>query len=391
LSTPDRIGTTERLSVRKSVIHWQFVSIFYNSLCELFICSCTILELCDIVVKQFGTPGLTITLGDTMSDLPKRVRILEEGPREGFQIEKGPIPTSRKIELIDSLSETGLEQIQVTSFVNTKAVPTMADAEEVVKGFKRKPGVRYTGLWLNDKGLERAIATGKLDIRGSLSLTASEKFLLRNQKRTLAQNVEAVRTIIGMFKQYNITINRASIMAAFGCNFEGDISVSRILDMVKQALDLAEESQIKIETLSLADTMAWATPLSIRNIVGAVRSKYPDLELSLHLHDTRGMGIANAYAGMEMGVATFDAAVAGLGGCPFASHAGAAGNVCTEDLVFMCQEMGIETGIDLEKIIQSALLAEEIVGHPLPGTLMKGGSLGKLRQKIVAQSQSNLG
>jgi hydroxymethylglutaryl-CoA lyase len=326
-----------------------------------------------------------------MSDLPKRVRILEEGPREGFQIEKGPIPTSRKIELIDSLSETGLEQIQVTSFVNTKAVPTMADAEEVVKGFTRKPGVRYTGLWLNDKGLERAIATGKLDIRGSLSLTASEKFLLRNQKRTLAQNVEAVRTIIGMFKHYNITINRASIMAAFGCNFEGDISISRVLDMVKQALDLAEESQIKIETLSLADTMAWATPLSIRNVVGAIRSKYPDLELSLHLHDTRGMGIANAYAGMEMGVATFDAAVAGLGGCPFASHAGAAGNVCTEDLVFMCHEMGIETGIDLEKIIESALLAEEIVGHPLPGTLMKGGSLGKLRQKIAAESQANPG
>jgi hydroxymethylglutaryl-CoA lyase len=323
-----------------------------------------------------------------MSDLPKRVKILEEGPREGFQIEKGPIPTSRKIELIDSLSETGLEQIQVTSFVNSKAVPAMADAEEVVKGFTRKPGVRYTGLWLNDKGLERAIATGKLDIRGSLSLTASEKFLLRNQKRTLEQNVEAVRTIIGMFRHYNIPINRASIMAAFGCNFEGDISISRVLDMIKQALDLAEEAQIKIETLSLADTMAWATPLSIRNVVGAVRSKYPDLELSLHLHDTRGMGIANAYAGLEMGVAIFDAAVAGLGGCPFASHAGAAGNVCTEDLVFMCQEMGIETGIDLEKIIQSALLAEEIVGHPLPGTLMKGGSLAKLREKIAGESRA---
>ncbi len=323
-----------------------------------------------------------------MSDLPKRVRILEEGPREGFQIEKGPIPTARKIELIDSLSQTGLEQIQVTSFVNPQAVPTMADADEVARGFTRKPGVRYTGLWLNDKGLERAIATGKLDIRGSLSLTASEKFLLRNQKRTLAQNVEAVRSIIGMFKHYNITVNRASIMAAFGCNFEGDISVARVLEMVKQVFDLAQEADLKIETLSLADTMAWATPMSIRNVVGAVRSKYPDVELSLHLHDTRGMGIANAYAGMEMGVSTFDAAVAGLGGCPFASHAGAAGNVCTEDLVFMCQEMGIETGIDLDKIIESALLAEQIVGHPLPGSVMKGGSLAKLRQKVAAQAQT---
>lgn len=322
-----------------------------------------------------------------MSDLPKRVRILEEGPREGFQIEKGPISTARKIELIDSLSETGLEQIQVTSFVNPNAVPTMADAEEVARGFKRKEGVRYTGLWLNDKGLERAIATQKLDIKGSLSLTASEKFLLRNQRRTLAQNVEAVRTIISMFKHYNVPINRGSVMAAFGCNFEGDMPTSKVLEMVQQLLDLAQEADIKIEVLSLADTMAWATPGGIHRVVGAVRNKYPELELSLHLHDTRGMGIANAYAGMQMGVKIFDAAVAGLGGCPFASHSGASGNVCTEDLVFMCHEMGIETGIDLEKIIASGLLAEEIVGHPLPGSVMKGGSLDKLRQKVAADLQ----
>lgn len=319
-----------------------------------------------------------------MSDLPKRVRILEEGPREGFQIEKGPIPTARKIELIDSLSETGLEQIQITSFVNPKAVPTMADAEQVVNGFTRKPGVRYTALWLNDKGLERAIATGKLDIRGSLSLTASEKFLLRNQKRTLQQNLEAARAIADMFKHYNVTVDRASIMAAFGCNFEGDIPVSQVLEMVDRIFDIAQEKSLTIKTLSLADTMAWATPLSIKRVVGAVREKHPDLEISLHLHDTRGMGIANAYAGLEMGVSTFDAAVAGLGGCPFASHAGAAGNVCTEDLVFMCDEMGIETGIDLEKLMQSALLAEEIVGHPLPGTVMRGGSLAAMRKKIAS-------
>jgi Isopropylmalate/homocitrate/citramalate synthases len=323
-----------------------------------------------------------------MSDLPKKVHILEEGPREGFQIEKGPIPTERKIEFIDSLSETGLEQIQVTSFVNPKAVPTMADAEEVVKGFNRKPGVRYTGLWLNDKGLERAIATQKLDIRGSLSFTASEKFLLRNQKRTLQENLDAARTIADMFKHYNVTVDRMSIMAAFGCNFEGDISTQTVLTLISQALEIAQEKQITIKTLSLADTMAWATPLSIKRLVGAVREHYPELEISLHLHDTRGMGIANAYAGLEMGVATFDAAVAGLGGCPFASHAGAAGNVCTEDLVFMCQEMGIETGVDLEKLIESALLAEDIVGHPLPGSVMKGGSLAKLREKIAVARQA---
>ena len=317
-----------------------------------------------------------------MSDLPKSVRINEEGPREGFQFEKGPIPAARKIELIDSLSKTGLKQIQTVSFVPPKNVPGMADADEVVKGFTRAAGVSYTGLWLNDKGLERALATGKLDVTGSLSLTASEKFLLRNQKRTLKENIEAQHTMVRMYQQYKVPVERASLMAAFGCNFEGDISIPHILDMIRQMLDIGTQYQLDLKVVSLADTMAWATPLSIKRVVGAVREKYPQLQISLHLHDTRGMGIANAYAGMEMGVSIYDAAVAGLGGCPFAAHRGAAGNVCTEDLAFMCAEMGIDTGIDLDKLIESALLAEEIVGHPLPGCVMKGGTLNRLRQKI---------
>ena len=261
----------------------------------------------------------------------------------------------------------------------------MADAVEVAKGFSRKPGVRYTALWLNDKGLERAIATERLDIRGSLSLTASETFLKRNQNRTHDENLAAVKSMLGTYKYHKVPVNRASIMAAFGCNFEGDVSVTKVLDLVQQLLDLALEGGVTLELISLADTMAWATPASIHKVVGAVRNRYPGLELSLHLHDTRGMGIANAFAGLQMGVKTFDAAVAGLGGCPFASHSGASGNVCTEDLVFMCDEMSIETGINLEKMIESALLAEEIVGHPLPGSVMKGGSLGRLRQKVKAR------
>jgi hydroxymethylglutaryl-CoA lyase len=254
----------------------------------------------------------------------------------------------------------------------------------VVKGFTRAPGVSYTGLWLNDKGLARALATGKLDVKGGLSLTASEKFLLRNQKRTLAENIEAQHAIVKMYQEYKVPVERASLMAAFGCNFEGDIAIPHVLAMVQQMLDIAAQYQLDIKVVSLADTMAWATPLSIKRVVGAVRDRYPQLQISLHLHDTRGMGIANAYAGMEMGVSIFDAAVAGLGGCPFAAHSGAAGNVCTEDLVFMCAEMGIDTGIDLEKLIESALLAEAVVGHPLPGCVMKGGTLERLRQKIRA-------
>jgi hydroxymethylglutaryl-CoA lyase len=255
----------------------------------------------------------------------------------------------------------------------------MADAEEVVAGFAKKPGVRYTALWLNDKGLARALATKRLDITGSLSLTASEKFLKRNQNRTLAENRAAQHGIIGMYKEHGVAIDRGSIMAAFGCNFEGDVPVTALLDVIQEMLEIAEEHQIKIRTLSLADTMAWATPAAIKRVVGAVRERFPELKINLHLHDTRGMGIANAYAGLEMGVTSFDAAVAGLGGCPFAAHAGAAGNVSSEDLVFMCEEMGIATGIDLEKLIEAARLAEDIVGHPLPGSVMKGGSLKRLR------------
>ncbi|MBV9569461.1 MAG: hydroxymethylglutaryl-CoA lyase [Hyphomicrobiales bacterium] len=314
-----------------------------------------------------------------MSDLPTFVEINEEGPREGFQFEKGVIATSRKVELIDALSGTGLRQIQVASFVNPKNVPGWADADEVVARFERKPGIRYTALWLNAKGFERAVATGRLDVQGSISLTASETFLKRNQNRDFAQNLQAQREIIALYKHHDVTVERASIMAAFGCNFEGDVPMPRVLGLIDDLLKLATENDLIIKTLSLADTMAWATPLSIKRMIGAVRERHPKLRLGLHLHDTRGMGIANALAGLEMGVDLFDAAVAGLGGCPFAAHKGAAGNVCTEDLVFMLHEMGIETGVDLPRLIDAAELAEEIVGHPLPGSIKVGGPLNQLR------------
>lgn len=191
--------------------------------------------------------------------------------------------------------------------------------------------------------------------------------------------------MIDLYQRHQVNVDRGSIMAAFGCNFEGDISIERVLSTVQQILDLAQENNLTIKTLSLADTMAWATPLSLQRVVGAVRDKYPEQRLALHLHDTRGMAIALAYAGLQMGVSIYDACVAGLGGCPFAAHQGAAGNVCTEDLVFMCDEMGIETGVDLELLMRAARLAEDIVGHPLPGSLMKGGSLSALRHKLRAQ------
>jgi hydroxymethylglutaryl-CoA lyase len=169
-------------------------------------------------------------------------------------------------------------------------------------------------------------------------------------------------------------------MAAFGCNFEGDIPVSRVVALVQQILDVAREHGVTLKYITLADTMAWATPLTVKRVVGALRERWPDLDIALHLHDTRGMAIANAYAGLEMGVERFDSSVGGLGGCPFAGHQGAAGNVSTEDLVFLCDELGIATGIDLDALIECARLAEDVVGHPLPGSVMKGGTLRKFRE-----------
>jgi hydroxymethylglutaryl-CoA lyase len=314
-----------------------------------------------------------------MSDLPASIRISEEGPREGFQFEKGPISTERKIALIDALSQTGLDHIQIVSFVNPRNVPGMADADEVVDRIAPQPGVAYTALWLNEKGFERALTHDRLSNTGTIQLCTSEKFLKRNQNRTAEQQLAGQHAIVEMYRANDIPVERGSIMAAFGCNFEGDIPVEHVVSLVGQILDVAKEHGVTLSYVTLADTMAWATPSSIKRVVGALRERWPDLDIALHLHDTRGMAIANAFAGLEMGVTRFDSSVAGLGGCPFAGHTGAAGNVCTEDLVFMCQEMGIKTGIDLDAMIECARLAEDVVGHPLPGSVMKGGTLARFR------------
>ncbi|MDE0408594.1 MAG: hydroxymethylglutaryl-CoA lyase [Alphaproteobacteria bacterium] len=315
-----------------------------------------------------------------MSDLPKSVSISEEGPREGFQIEPGPIPTARKIELIDALSETGLKRIQVASFVSPRHVPGWADADEVVEGFRREPGVAYSVLWLNERGLDRALGKEGIEMKGSISTSASETFMGKNTNRGYERNREVQKNQIDTYLAYGMPVRKASVMAAFGCNFEGGVPVPKVLEAVRDLMEIAAEKGVEIGTLSLADTMGWAQPASIRAVVGAVREEWPDQEIALHLHDTRGMGIANAYAGLEMGVTKFDSSVAGLGGCPFAAHKGAAGNVCTEDLVFLCEEMGIDTGVDLDGLIECARLAEDIVGHPLPGSVMHGGSLSRFRE-----------
>ncbi|MBT4749672.1 MAG: hydroxymethylglutaryl-CoA lyase [Rhodospirillaceae bacterium] len=319
-----------------------------------------------------------------MANFPKTVTFKEEGPREGFQIEKNFVPTARKIEFINALSKTGLKTIQIVSFVNPKLVPNMADAEEVVAGIDLEPGVEYTGLWLNAQGFERAKATGRLAMKGNLNLCASESFLQRNQNRTSEQQIAELSSTIERYKSHDMPIEQGGISAAFGCNFEGDVPVSKLVDLAKVIIDATAEHGVTLKQFMLLDTMGWGTPDRIKRALGALQDIYPDLEYALHLHDTRGMGIANAYAGLEMGIAHFDACVAGLGGCPFAGNKAAAGNVCTEDLVFMCEEMGIDTGLDLDVLAECARLAEDVVGHPLPGSIMRGGSLDNLREKSAA-------
>jgi len=313
-----------------------------------------------------------------VSNLPKRIHIVEEGPREGFQIESAGIPTARKLELIDALSETGLPVIQVTSFVNPKAVPGMADADAVIKGLKPREGVEYTALWLNEKGFERALSKDKLTLRGQITLSASEAFLTRNQRRTHSEHAAEQRRMTASYLAAGIPVETAAVMASFGCNFQGDIPHQVVLGRVDEILSIAAEAGTSIGRLSLLDTMAWATPASVEALVGMLRDRHPSLDLCLHLHDTRGLAMANAYAGLRLGIAHFDAAVGGLGGCPFAGHAGAAGNICTEDFVLMAEELGVATGVDLDSLIECARLAEDIVGHALPGRAMRGGPLRQL-------------
>jgi len=319
-----------------------------------------------------------------MSDLPKRIHINEEGPREGFQIEPGPIASADKVRFIEALAETGLKKIDCVSFVNPRRVPGQADAEAVAAAIRKRPGVTYTGLWLNMAGLERAMKT-QLDLVGRMGINASDTFGKKNTGMDRAQIADEQRKYIVKYKELGLRVESITILTAFGCNFEGAIQPARVVQSIAEGLAIAAEGGVSIGSVNLADTVGWATPQAIARVIGAVRERWPDMRLRMHLHDTRGTGLANAYEAMRLGVDMFDASCAGLGGCPFAGHKGASGNICTEDLVFMAEEMGIETGVDLDRLIECAHMVESIVGHPLTGKVMRGGSLTKYRQAQAAQ------
>lgn len=296
------------------------------------------------------------------------VRICEEGPREGFQSEPPGIATDDKVRLIEALADTGLPEINCCSFVSKTQVPQMADAETVIATVRRRSAVQYTGLWLNQKGFERAVASG-VDLKPTLVTSASEPFGQHNNRMNRAQLLDSQRALAAAYREAGLLSSLGYVFTAFGCNYAGPITASQVVDSVRDLLEVAETSGMAFEAIYLCDTIGSATPHNVRSAIDAVRTRWPEFELALHLHDTCGLGLANALVGLEMGIRRFDASVGGLGGCPFAGNRGAAGNICTEDLVYLCEAEGYETGIDLDRLVACSFMAEAIVGRRLPGKI----------------------
>jgi isopropylmalate/homocitrate/citramalate synthase len=310
-----------------------------------------------------------------MSDLPTVVEFHEEGPREGFQIEKKSYPVEQRAELIELLADSGLAQIQVGSFVSPRAVPTMADVPDLFRAIRKREGVRYTALWLNEAGFRRAQSTPGVDLDGKLIFYTTDGFCLKNNNCTAAEQRERQLSWMKLYIGAGVPLDKAYVLTAFGCNYEGEVPLERVLENVRFLVQACRDLGVAVPPIYLADTVGWANPEAIRRVIGAVRDLVPDVRIGTHLHDTRGTGAANVLAALQLGVSLFDSSIAGLGGCPFAKFANehGAGNICTEDMAFMCEEMGIETGLDLDALIDAALFAERIIGRPLGGKLMHAG------------------
>jgi len=296
-----------------------------------------------------------------MTDLPSRISIREVGPRDGLQNED-PVPTAAKIELIDRLSGTGVERIEAVSFVRPSAIPQMADAAQVWAGIVRAPSVRYSALVPNLRGAGLALAAGVTELEAVVS--ASETHNRKNVNRATAQSLDDIAQIIDSAHRSGASC-QVIVSTAWGCPFEGDVPVERVLRVAGRAVADGADS------VSFGDTTGMATPGRVTALVGAFRSAYPDIPLNLHFHNTRGAGLANVLTALQLGVADFDASVGGLGGCPYAP--GATGNIATEELIYLTEDMGIATGIDLEAMIAAAADAEEIVGRTLPSQVLRAG------------------
>jgi hydroxymethylglutaryl-CoA lyase len=294
--------------------------------------------------------------------LPARVTICEVGTRDGFQIEPDFIPTEVKIEVVDRLSEAGVPSIEVTSFVHPKVVPQLRDAETVMAGIKRRPGVRYSALVPNDKGAVRAVDAGVDEIHTVIS--ASESHNLANVNMTVDESLVKMRAVMQVAERAGVPVS-CGISTTFGCPFEGDVPVQQ-LERVVGAL-----AGMGARAIGLADTTGMANPRQVGRVLEHLVPRFPGVTWTLHTHDTRAMAIPNILAAMEYGVTHIDSSIGGLGGCPFAP--GASGNVCSEDLVHCLHAMGVETGIDLDRLIDTSRRVQEVVGRALPGQIVKAG------------------
>ena len=296
-----------------------------------------------------------------MSDLPSRISVREVGPRDGLQNED-PVPATAKIALIDQLATTGVSRIEAVSFVRAEAIPQMADADEVWAAVSKDPAIRYSALAPNLRGARRALDAGFTEVEAVVS--ASDTHNQKNVNRSTAQSLDEIAVMIDEAHQRGATL-QVVVATAWGCPYEGDVPVDRVLAVAGRAVADGADA------ISFGDTTGMATPGRVRDLVGSFRSRHPDVPLNLHFHNTRGTGLANVLAALELGVDDFDASVGGLGGCPYAP--GASGNIATEELVYMAEDMGVGTGIDLAAMIEAAAAAERIVGRELPSQVLRAG------------------
>ncbi|MDQ2635187.1 MAG: hydroxymethylglutaryl-CoA lyase [Pseudomonadota bacterium] len=298
------------------------------------------------------------------TDKVRKVDILEVGPRDGFQSEKRFIPTETKIRVINALSRTGLPAIQVTSFVHPKAIPQFVDAEDVVAGIDILPGVSYRALVPNMRGLERVRPFRNRIDTVSFMLSVTESHNRANGNRTIEETLAEIARMTQVAHSDGFSVS-GSMICALGCPFEGQVGVDRLERVADRYLELG------IKSISIADTIGVANPRLVHEVVSHMVARYPEVTFNMHLHNTRDMALANTLAAMEAGVSRFDGGVAGLGGCPYAP--GATGNIATEDMVNMLHGMGIETGVDLDRLLAVAEMQREFIPHGLDSSLLRAG------------------